>query len=86
VTGTSSANTDLPNGGTKTATASCPAGKIAVGGGAVLNFTTASESGEVNIIASRPTSSLIWSATAAVDNTQDVGTWTITAYVVCLTA
>ncbi|MGB8862069.1 MAG: hypothetical protein WCC60_22625 [Ilumatobacteraceae bacterium] len=84
MTGTASASTDLANGGTKTVTAACPVGKKVVGGGGLLSFTTANESGEVNIISSYPTSDTVWTVTAAVDNTQDVTTWTVTAFAVCL--
>ena len=68
---------------TKTATASCPAGKVAVGGG-YLASTVAADQGELTVWANRPTSDTVWSVSAAVDSGPSI-VWSLQAFVVCLT-
>jgi hypothetical protein len=65
-----------------TATASCAAGKVALGGGALV--TTTSVASRVALQASYPSGAGTWTARGVV--TQGLGgssTMTVTAYVIC---
>jgi Collagen triple helix repeat (20 copies) len=67
-----------------TATASCPAGKVVLGGGG-LATTTSAQKERVHLTASYPTSTTTWSATGIV-GIAALGagqTMTVTAYVLC---
>ena len=66
----------------KTATATCPAGKVAVGGGYVA--ATATEVGELTVFANRSTSDTVWSVSATVDSGPNL-LWSLQAFAVCLT-
>ena len=55
VVGTATASDTTPN---KTATASCPAGKVVVGGGYLVAAPTGL--GELTVYANRPTSDTVW--------------------------
>ena len=67
----------------KTATATCPAGKVAVGGGYLASAT--SGLGELAVIANRPTSDTVWSVSATQDSRAGLGNWSLQAFAVCLT-
>jgi hypothetical protein len=67
----------------KTATATCPAGKVAVGGGYAA-AATAAEIGEMAVFANRSTSDTVWSVSATVDSGPQVA-WSLQAFAVCLT-
>jgi hypothetical protein len=77
---TSSASNSEPN---KTATASCPAGKQAIGGGVRLE----GELAEVSVTGSYPVSSGTlrtgWEAIAHETGGGQPGAWSVTAFVVC---
>ena len=70
----------------KTAEATCPAGKVAIGGGARVGLDTATD---VALLGSEPFAADVqgkrigWTATAAEVGGDDVGDWSLTAYVVC---
>jgi hypothetical protein len=68
------------NNGTspKTQTASCPTGKVAVGGG----WSATSINGEIAVTESRATSDTTWSVTAYEDNFDS--NWILAAYVICV--
>ena len=78
VVGTATATDTTDN---KTATATCPAGKVVVGGGFLTAATTGL--GELTVYANRPTSDTVWSVSAVVD--QGLRTWSLQAFAVCLT-
>ena len=78
VVGTATAADTTDN---KTATATCPAGKVAVSGGYLT--AAAAGLGELTVYANRPTSDTVWSVSAVVDQGQR--TWSLQAFVVCLT-
>jgi hypothetical protein len=75
---TSSTNNTTP----KTATATCPAGKVAVGGGWASTITN----GELSTTVSRATSDTVWTVTVYTDNSGDAGNWNLTAHVICVNA
>jgi hypothetical protein len=77
--------TTTSNGQTATATAACPAGKLAVGGGGAITNPTSGSIGELSLIASSATSNTVWTVVSAVDAANGVGSYTLTAYVVCVT-
>jgi hypothetical protein len=62
----------------KTATATCPSGTSALGGGGV---TVNNGSGTLSLTNSYPSSSTVWTVTAA--RQSGSGNWTVQAYVVC---
>jgi hypothetical protein len=64
----------------KTATATCPAGTVALGGGGLV---TNNGSGTLSITSSYPTSTTVWSVTA--DRQSGSGNWTLQASVLCAT-
>lgn len=70
----------------KTAEATCPAGKVAIGGGARVALDTATD---VALLGSEPYAADVqgkrigWTATAAEVGGDDAGDWSLTAYVVC---
>jgi hypothetical protein len=64
------------------ATATCPAGKVLLGGGALVTNTQAAQ--RVVLTGSRPTSTTVWTATAVViTGLTGVNTATVTAYAIC---
>jgi hypothetical protein len=64
----------------KTAVATCPAGKKALGGGGLV---TNNGSGTVSLTATYATADDTWSATAA--RQSGSGNWVLQAFVVCAT-
>jgi hypothetical protein len=64
-----------------TATASCPAGKVLLGGGAKVTYVGGSE-GEVVLQQSYPSSATQWTAVGVILSFA-TGTMTVQAYVVC---
>jgi len=67
-----------------TATATCPAGTVVLGGGAFVSNTQ--QTLRTVLVGSRPTSTTVWQATAVVTTALSGGaTATLTAYVVCTT-
>jgi hypothetical protein len=77
--------TTTTNGQTATATAACPVGKLAVGGGGTITNPTSGSLGELGLIASSATSDTVWTVVSVVDGANGVGNYTLTAYVVCVT-
>jgi hypothetical protein len=66
-----------------TAVASCPAGKVALGGGAYVTTTSANKA-RVHLTGSYPSGVGQWTAVAAVNASLGGGnTLTVTAYVLC---
>jgi hypothetical protein len=65
-----------------TAVANCPAGNVALGGGAYVT-TTSPNKGRVQLVGSYPSAAGQWTAVAAVNATLGGNTLTITAYVLC---
>ena len=67
-----------------TATASCPAGKVVLGGGAVVT-TTATQKERAHLAISYPSSTTTWAATGvvAVGALGAGQTMTVTAYALC---
>jgi hypothetical protein len=71
------------NGVTITGTATCPAGKVLLGGGAQVT-TTSGNPANVNLVTSYPSSTTVWSATVVSDGGLGGGaTMSITAYAIC---
>ena len=71
-----------PNGTSpKTATASCPAGEVALGGGGIM---ANGGSGTIALNASYPSSDTVWTMVA--DRQSGSGNWSLQAYVICATA
>ena len=68
---------------TKVATATCPAGKVVVGGGYLAAAVTGL--GELTVIGNRPTSDTVWSVSATQDSRAGLGNWSLQAFAVCLT-
>jgi hypothetical protein len=60
------------------------AGKKVVGGDGIIATSGGTSLGEFSITESRPTADNIWQVTATTDNAK-TGTWTVTAYAVCVT-
>jgi hypothetical protein len=69
----------LNSNNAKTVTADCPAGKRAVGGGGLSSIVN----GDVALYESRPLDSDTWQVSAA-ENTTVSSSWTLTAYVTCV--
>ena len=65
----------------KTATATCPGGKKAIGGGGI---TVNNGSGTVSLTSTYPSSDTVWTVSAA--RQSGSGNFTVQAYVVCITA
>lgn len=67
-----------------TATASCPSGKVALGGGGLVT-TTAAQKERAQLVGSYPSSTSVWTATGVVAIAALGGgqTMTVTAYVLC---
>jgi hypothetical protein len=64
------------------ATATCPAGKVLLGGGA--NVTNTQANSRVVLVGSRPTSTTVWTASAVVTTAlTGTNTATVTAYAIC---
>jgi hypothetical protein len=70
-----------------TATATCPVGKVLLGGGGFVSNNQGGGAGVPSrtvLVGSRPTSTTVWQATAVVTTALSGGaTATVTAYVVC---
>jgi hypothetical protein len=69
-------------------TASCPAGKVLLGGGATLTSTASYGNGlgRVDVVASYPSGSTTWTATMLIrSNFSAASNATITAYAICTT-
>jgi hypothetical protein len=79
VLGTASASNEISP---KTASADCSADKKVIGGGFVV-LAASGNVAEVTVSASWPSDSDTWSATAAEDNDNGVGSWSIQAYALC---
>ena len=79
IVGTPSAD----NESNRTVTASCTSGKRAVGGGYLAS--NVSNASEVVITASYPSSDTVWTASGGVDNNGGDASYTLTAYVICIT-
>ncbi|MBM2822483.1 MAG: hypothetical protein HW413_1229, partial [Thermoleophilia bacterium] len=79
---TSAAN--APRNTTVTATASCPVGKVLLGGGALVT-TTATQKERAQLVASYPTAVGMWTAVGVVSLAALGGgqTMTVTAYALC---
>lgn len=81
------------NGTTVTATVSCPAGKILLGGGGTVVTSTGTNSGKVAIQRSYPSAATTWTVIGVVTHDSGAGgslnnlgagvTMDVTAYVVC---
>jgi hypothetical protein len=69
-----------PNNGTspKTVTATCPNGKVVLGGGGRISGAAG-----LSITASYPSSNTVWTVTA--ERHSGSGNWSVRAYVVCAT-
>jgi hypothetical protein len=67
-----------------TATATCPAGKVVLGGGATIT-TTAAQKDRAVLVTSYPSATNIWTAIGVVAdaNLGPNQTMTVTAYVLC---
>jgi hypothetical protein len=74
-----------PSSGTQiTATASCPAGKEALGGGVNTSVSNPAERHKYAVYASYPSGASQWTGSAVVTNGfQGTRTLTVTAYVLC---
>ena len=81
MTGTASASNE---GNSKTVTATCPTGKVALGGGFVVT-TAGGNAAEISIVRSFPSASDVWTVEAREDNDFDVDNWSLQAYVLCAT-
>lgn len=66
----------------KTVTASCPAGKVALGGGFLVTVASGVLA-EITVTESRATADNVWTVTGSEDNDSNVGNWSIQAFVVC---
>jgi hypothetical protein len=73
------------NGQTATATATCPASKVAVGGGGTITGVTSGSIGQLALVSSSATSDTVWTVVSAVRAASGVGNYTLTAYVICIT-
>jgi hypothetical protein len=82
VTGTAaSTSTNAGQGTTVSSTATCPSGKVLLGGGGEV---TTGQSGRAALLASGPTSTTTWRATAVVtQNLSGGNTATVTAFAIC---
>jgi len=65
-----------------TAVATCPAGKVALGGGGQVT-TTSGNKGRVQLTGSYPSAAGQWTAVAVVNQALGANTLTVTAYVLC---
>jgi len=68
-----------------TATATCPAGKMVLGGGAQVTVSIANESYRGGLVSSYPSSASIWTAVGMVLNSDLAAgtTLTVQAYALC---
>ena len=69
----------------KTAVADCAAGKSVVGGGFVV-VAASGNIAEVTVSSSLPSDADTWSVSAAEDNGNNIGNWSLQAYAICVTA
>jgi hypothetical protein len=70
------------NVSTKTASASCPAGKVAIGGG--HNVPSATVLGEIVVVQGNLTTDTTWTVRAVEDNMDNGDVWSLQAFVVCV--
>jgi hypothetical protein len=82
---TTTTGTNPSNGTALTATATCPAGKVVLGGGASLTPTSGANATRVTLRSTIPTATG-WQATAVVTaNFTGGGTASLTAFAICAT-
>ena len=79
-------DTPIPNVDVAAATASCPAGKIAMGGGALVSVTLATDDDKVALRFSAPvlTGTTGWSAEAFYVVAGPATTWTLSVFAICV--
>jgi hypothetical protein len=68
-------------GNSKSATASCDAGEVVVGGGVTVEAS--SQLGGLVVTGSYPSSTSEWTASATEDEMDNATTWSVTAYAIC---
>ncbi len=68
----------------KTATATCPGGKVAVGGGYDALGMGVDADEEITIHQNKPSSSTTWSVIGSIDNAGGDASYSLQAYVVCV--
>jgi DUF4097 and DUF4098 domain-containing protein YvlB len=70
--------------GARTVTATCTAGKVAVGGG--FQTSSVSNANEIVITASYPSSSTAWTVSGTSDNNNGDASFALQSHVICATA
>lgn len=85
VAGTTATSANNPNTGTTlTSTATCAAGKVILGGGAVAAVSDVSQTGKIGLLQSYPSSTTVWTASVTVvANINGGANASVTAYALC---